>query len=60
MLREHWEGASPVQIGQKTASQTEEQGDGRGALRTLEVAESKSAQGLAKAGMVKRVAQAEF
>merc|ERR1719160_2212846 len=60
VLREYYEGASPIQMGQKTQSETDEQGDGSGILGMLEVAESDFAQGLAEARTVEEAAQAEF
>merc|ERR1719355_79597 len=60
VLREYYEGASLIQMGQKTQSQTDEQGDGSGILGMLEVAESDFAQGLAEARTVESAAQAEF
>merc|ERR1719387_2656711 len=49
VLREYYEGASLIQMGQKTQSETDEQGDGSGILGMLKVAESDFAQGLAEA-----------
>jgi len=60
VLREYYEGASFIQMGQKTQSETDEQGDGSGILGMLEVAESDFAQGLAEARTVEEAAQAEF
>merc|ERR1719387_1810669 len=60
VLREYYEGASFIQMGQKTQSETDEQGDGSGILGMLEVAESDFAQGLAEARTVEEAAQTEF
>jgi chromosome segregation ATPase len=60
VLREYYEGASLVQTGQKTASQTDEQGDGSGILGMLEVAESDFATGLAEARTVEKQSQTEY
>merc|ERR1719450_631399 len=60
VLREYYEGASLVQTGQKTVSQTDEQGDGSGILGMLEVAESDFATGLAEARTVEKQSQTEY
>merc|ERR1719230_2420827 len=60
VLREYYEGASLIQTGQKTKSQTDEEGDGSGILGMLEVAESDFAQGLAEARTVEEAAQTEY
>merc|ERR1719482_1971655 len=60
VLREYYEGASLIQTGQKTKSQTDEQGDGSGILGMLEVAKSLSATGLAEARTVEKQSQTEY
>merc|ERR1719281_615400 len=60
VLREYYEGASLIQMGEKAKNQADEQGDGSGILGMLEVAESDFATGLAEARTVEGTAQSEF
>merc|ERR1719281_1656292 len=60
VLREYYEGASLIQMGEKAKNQADEQGDGSGILGMLEVAESDFATALAEARTVEGTAQSEF
>jgi len=62
VIREYYEGASLIQMGQKAKSETDEdaEGDGSGILGMLEVAESDFATSLAEAKTVEEQSKAEF